>query len=190
MANTDYTLYHIVTGVIAQSGDAPDPTLLLPDFPDHDLILGEQHSKDEERINPETKTAYAFKRPLTDIELQVGIDNERDDRIENRFIFNEVSYQLNEKGISRITSMGTLARFAILDGAEEGDYFWDGTGDPFGFIATDNTTTPMDAQTMDALAKAATRWVKHHTLRGRNMKSMDPIPSDPDNDDHWAMVNS
>ena len=113
------------------------------------------------------------------------VDAERDRRTEHAFVFNGKPFRLDEKSIGRITAMGADARFAVKDGAAEGDYLWSDPNNPFGFIATDNSVMPMDAQTMAAFANAAKLWVSRHTFAGLTLKSQNPIPVDFADDSHW-----
>lgn len=113
------------------------------------------------------------------------VDVERDRRIEETFSFGGESYQLDEKSISRIIAMGADARFAILGGAPAGYLRWADPNNDFGWIATDNSVTPMDAQTMVAFADSAKLWVSQHIFSARSLKDENPIPSDYKDDKWW-----
>ena len=113
------------------------------------------------------------------------VDEERDRRTATQFQFAGKYFQLDEKSIGRITAMGADARFAIAAGAQEGDYLWADPTAQFGFIATDNSVMPMDAQTMAAFANAAKLWVSRHTFAGLTLKGQNPIPVDYADDSHW-----
>lgn len=113
------------------------------------------------------------------------INLERDRRIEHNFTFVGTAFQLDNLSQQRITAMGADARFAVLGGAVEGDYRWADPDNDFGWIATDNTVIPMDAQTMVAFSDAAKIWVIHHTYAARTLKDMDPIPEDYMDDKYW-----
>ena len=112
------------------------------------------------------------------------VDAERDRRIATAFEFNGVAYQLDQVSQGRVTAMGADARFAIISGAQAGDLRWADPDADFGWIATDNSVTPMDAPTMAAFADAAKLWVKRHTFAARALKAMDPIP-DPTDGQYW-----
>src|SRR5690606_3614034 len=113
------------------------------------------------------------------------VDTERDRRIASGFTFGGQTYQLDKDSQGRITAMGADARFAGLAGASPGNYRWADPDNDFGWIATDNSVTPMDAQTMVAFADAAQLWVSRHIFAARAIKDMDPIPADYAADEHW-----
>ena len=116
------------------------------------------------------------------------VDAERDRRVATTFQFGGKLFQLDDRSISRITAMGADARFAIAGGAQANDYFWADPENPFGFIATDNSVMPMDAQTMRDFANAAKLWVSRHTFAGLTLKSMTPIPADYIDDSYWPVA--
>lgn len=118
------------------------------------------------------------------------IDAERDSRVENNFTYSGVYFQLDDRSQTRITAIGADARFAILNGAQPGDYFWADPDNPFGWIATNNDIIPMDAQTMVAFSDAAKLWVIQHTFAGRLIKDMDPLPGDYKDDSYWPGYES
>lgn len=108
----------------------------------------------------------------------LDVDIERDRRTASGFTFAGVAYQLDEKSISRVTAMGADARFAVLGGAQPDDLRWADPDNDFGWIATDNSVTPMDAPTMATFADAAKLWVSQHIFAARALKNADPIPLD------------
>lgn len=116
---------------------------------------------------------------------RAAVDAERDRRTALNFTYAGKPFQLDERNISRITAMGADARFAMAAGAVEDDYFWADPTTPFGFIATDNSVMPMDAQTMADFANAAKLWVSRHTFAGLALKSQQVIPQDFADDSHW-----
>lgn len=95
----------------------------------------------------------------------------RDDRTANAFVFAGVLFQLDDaRSQPRITAMGADARFAVLGGAQPGNLRWADPDHDFGWIATDNSVMPMDAQTMVAFSDAAKLWVSRHTFAGAAIK--------------------
>lgn len=113
------------------------------------------------------------------------VDAECDRRTQTMFVFAGVAYQLTERALTRITALGADARFAALAGAAPGNLRWADPDNDFGWIATDNSVTPMDAQTMAAFADAAKVWVSRNTFAARALKDMTPIPADFNADTHW-----
>lgn len=118
------------------------------------------------------------------------VDRECDRRTQTMFVFGGVSYQLNEKSISRIIAMGADARFASLAGAGVGNLRWADPDEDFGWIATDNSVTPMDAPTMAAFADAAKLWVSKNTFAAHTLKATTPIPADFADDEHWPVAGT
>lgn len=137
---------------------------------------------------------------MTDIDLskQVSIipeptsadvNTERDRRTATLFSFGSVAYQLDERSQQNITAKGAQAKFAVLAGAQANDLRWANPNADFGWIATDNSVTPMDAQTMSTFADAADLWVTSHIMAGLALKQMDPIPADFDADSRWPAAH-
>jgi len=113
--------------------------------------------------------------PVTSAE----VDAERDRRIASGFTFNGVFYQSRPEDRENIMGASTAALAALMAGAQTGDYHWH--GDPeteFAWIAADNISHPMDAQTMFAFGKAAMAHKQLHIFAARALKDMEPIPAD------------
>ena len=110
---------------------------------------------------------------------------ERDRRTANNFVFGGVSYQLDDDSQRYITAKGAQAKFAIAAGAQPGDLRWAAADKDFGWIATDNSITSMDAQTMSSFAEAADEWVTAHIMACHAIKATNPIPSDFAADHYW-----
>lgn len=114
-----------------------------------------------------------------------AVDAERDRRIAGTFTFNGALYQLDDRSQLKMTAAGADARFAIAGGAAIGNLRWADPDNDFGWIATNNTVTPMDAQTMVAFSDAAKIWVTQHIFAARALKNIDPIPADFVDDGYW-----
>lgn len=172
----EYGFYHVDRGYWQSiAGEIED---LLPKYPQGTINVPLKPSSDHQWINNQ----WTYIAPLI---THDQIDAERDDRTYNRFKYQNVYYQLDEKSISRITAMGADARFAVLGGAQPGNLRWADPEIDFGWIATDNGITPMDAQTMIDFSTAAKLWVSKHTFAGLNLKGFDPIPQDYTDDKYW-----
>lgn len=117
--------------------------------------------------------------------IRAMIDAERDRRVVSGFTFAGKAFQLDLASHQRIIAMGADARFAIAGGAQPEDFRWADPSADFGWIATDNSILPMDAQTMAAFADAAKLWVARHTFAARALKDADPIPEDFTDDGYW-----
>ena len=59
---------------------------------------------------------------------------------------------------------------------------WD---ENFTWVAADNTTVKMDAQTTLNFGKAAADWKARHIRAARALKDMSPIPADYASDSRW-----
>ena len=113
------------------------------------------------------------------------VNVERNRRLQSGITFNGVLYQSLDEDIQRITGAATLAGFAVGAGSPVGNLRWANPDQDFGWIATDNSVTPMDAQTMFAFGQAAAANESAHVFAARTIKNMDPIPVDFTDDKWW-----
>jgi hypothetical protein len=84
-----------------------------------------------------------------------------------------------------VAGAGTLALAAIIAGAQPGDLRWAFPETDFVWIAADNSSTAMDAQTCLAFAQSAAGWKARHIRAARVLKDTSPIPADYANDARW-----
>jgi hypothetical protein len=127
-----------------------------------------------------------FSPPPAPSPTSADVDAERDRRLQLNFTFNGVVYQRDEKAIRRINGAGTLALGAIIGGAQPGDYRWHGESTDFEWIAFDNSTVKMDAQTVMAFGAAAATVETQLVFAAKVIKAMDPIPADyATNETYW-----
>ena len=113
------------------------------------------------------------------------VDAERDRRIAGGFAFAGVRYQSRPDDRENIAGASTAALGAMMAGAQAGDYRWHGGDSDFAWIAEDNSTVPMDAQTMFVLGQAAMAHKQAMIFAARTLKDMEPIPADYAGDQHW-----
>jgi hypothetical protein len=113
------------------------------------------------------------------------IRRERDRRLRLDFEFQGVMYQRDPISVQRIAGAAQIATMAIAQGAQPGDMFWHGGDAPFGWIASDDTVTLMDAQTVVAFGMAAAALETALIFAARHLRNMQPIPSDYANDKWW-----
>jgi hypothetical protein len=113
------------------------------------------------------------------------IDAERDRRIAAGFTFGGVFYQSRPEDRENIMGAGTAALGAMMLGAQAGDYRWHGGDSDFVWIAADNSTHPMDAQTVYAFGLAAMAHKTAHIFAARAIKDADPIPADYTDNSYW-----
>lgn len=113
------------------------------------------------------------------------VDQERDRRIDSGFSFGGVFYQTRPEDRENIAGASTAALAAIMNGAQPGDYRWHGGDTDFVWIAADNSTHAMDAQTLFAFGQAAMEHKQAHIFAARAIKDTDPIPSDFADDAYW-----
>lgn len=121
---------------------------------DNLIFRDKQPSKNHEWINDEwvlMPPEEPEPLPLTDAD----VDAERDRRIANGFIFEDVYYQSRQDDRENIAGASTAALGAIVAGAQIGNLRWHGGDSDFVWIAADNSTHTMDAQTMFAFGQTA-----------------------------------
>lgn len=99
--------------------------------------------------------------------------------------FGGKTYQFDAESQGSISGAGTLALAAIISGSQAGDYRWASPDADFVWLASDNTPTTMDAQTMLAFAQAAASWKREHIYAARVIKDQSPIPADYTADRRW-----
>lgn len=113
------------------------------------------------------------------------VDAERDRRIAAGFTFGGTFFQSRPEDRENIMGAGTAALGAMMLGAQAGDYRWHGGDSDFMWIAADNSTHPMDAQTVYAFGLAAMAHKTAHIFAARAIKDADPIPADFADDAYW-----
>lgn len=125
-------------------------------------------------------TAYAGFLPTSQ-----DVNMERDRRITSGFGFNGTVFDFDRNSKANIAGVNQLADRAIAEGAQSGDFRWHGGATDFTWIAQDNSTVAMDAQTVVAFGAAAFNHESSHILAARVLKNQSPIPADYLNDIHW-----
>ena len=125
---------------------------------------------------------HVSKREITPQE----VNQERDRRLSADFEFQGKMYQRDRISLQRITGAATLAGFAIGQGAQVGDYKWADPNNDFGWIASDNTVTLMDAQTCFTFGQAAANVETRLIFKAAALRSMNPIPEDYTDDKWWT----
>ncbi|MEC9247311.1 MAG: DUF4376 domain-containing protein [Pseudomonadota bacterium] len=113
------------------------------------------------------------------------VDAERDRRIDAGFTFGGVLYQSRPEDRENIAGAATAALGAMVNGAQAGDLRWHGGNSDFVWIAADNSTHTMDAQTVFNFGQAAMQHKQMHIFAGRALKETSPIPADFSDDSHW-----
>ena len=136
-----------------------------------------------EMYDPETKT---FTAPPPSPVTSNDVNTERDRRIDAGFTFEGKLYQSGPSDRENIAGIGTFALAAISNGAQVGDLRWKDSTKDFGWIASDNTITPMDAQTAWAFSQAGAAYKEKLIFMARNLKNMDPIHLDYADDKYWT----
>lgn len=110
---------------------------------------------------------------------------ERDRRLKADFEFQGKLFQRDSKSLDRITGAATLAGFAIAGGAQPGNLRWANPDRDFGWIASDDTVVPMDAQTAFAFGQAAAARETSIIFAAKMLREMDPIPTDFADEKWW-----
>lgn len=114
------------------------------------------------------------------------VNAERDRRLQLDFEFQGKMYQRDTTSLQRITGAATLAGFAVAAGALAGNLRWANPEEDFGWIAADNTVTPMDAQTCFAFGQAAAAVETRLVFAARALRGMNPIPENYQDDIWWG----
>ncbi|MET3602022.1 hypothetical protein [Martelella mangrovi] len=136
-------------------------------------------------LNQHRDAVAAFVERRENRMLRNAVDAERDRRIADGFRFGGVVYQSRPGDIDKISRWAASARSATEAGAVAGDYRWHGQDYDFAWIAADNTTHKLDAPAMVALGEAVLAHEQAHVLAARQIKDMDPVPADYENDSYW-----
>lgn len=113
-----------------------------------------------------------------------NVNTERDQRMAV-YTFNGVDYNFDPDSRDNISGAAVLAIGAISAGAQPNDLRWANPNQDFGWIALDNSVTPMDAQTCWAFAQAAASYKSALIFAARTLKDMNPIPSNYTDDSYW-----
>lgn len=100
----------------------------------------------------------------------LGVDEERDRRLELGVAFAGRTFQTREFDIANLTGAATAAVAAMMQGAQPGDYRWADPTTDFGWIDRDNVLMRMDAPTLIALAQAAMARRSALIFAGRRIK--------------------
>lgn len=116
---------------------------------------------------------------------RADVNTERDRRTHAGFQFQGKLYQFDPASKARVTGAATLAKFAVLNGAQLGDLRWINPDVDFSWIAADNTLTTMDAPTASAFGDTAAVHEQRHIFAARALKAMNPIPADYTDDKYW-----
>jgi hypothetical protein len=114
-----------------------------------------------------------------------SVTSERNRRINDGILFNGVRYQTRQEDRENILGAFSLAFAAMIQGKQPGDYRWHGGSSDFTWIAEDNTTHVMDAQTVVAFGQAVAAQKSKYIFISRAIKDMSPIPLNYDNDAYW-----
>lgn len=113
------------------------------------------------------------------------VDRERDRRIDGGFTFAGKVYDSDSDSRASIAGAMSQALAAVTAGAQTGDLRWMHPDKDFGWIAADNSITPMDATTCLAFARSAAAWYERLIFKARGLKDKSPIPMDFKDDKHW-----
>lgn len=101
----------------------------------------------------------------------VAVDEERDKRIADGFVFQDVRYQARPQDRENIYAAALLASVAIaIEKKAPTSLRWHGGNNDFVWIAADNSLVPMDAQTVIMLAKALAVHQRKKVFAARALK--------------------
>lgn len=118
--------------------------------------------------------------------LEVLINQERDRRISGGFSFQGHEYQSGDSDRENMAGAAQLAFMAVvMQGAQAGDVNWSSKVKPFGYITSDNSIVEMDAPTVIDLGRAAATHKEVHIFAARELKNMETLPEDYQDDKYW-----
>mgnify|MGYP001601212218 CR=1 FL=1 len=113
------------------------------------------------------------------------VNSERDRRLAAGFSYGGNVFDSDAASVQNVIGSATLARFAVLSGAQAGDLRWLNPSVDFTWITQANVSVDVDAQTMVALGDALTLYRQSVIFAGRALKDTDPIPTNFTNDQYW-----
>jgi hypothetical protein len=128
---------------------------------------------------------YPISRPTPIPATQGDVAQERDRRLALDFDFQGKLYQRDRVSVQRIAGAAQMASLAIAQGAQAGDLHWHGGEPPFGWIASDDSVTHMDAQTVVQFGIAAAGVETAIIFAARALRQMETIPQDFTDDKYW-----
>lgn len=140
-------------------------------------------------VRDKTPEELAVDAEQNRIRLTNEINIHRDRLIARGFYFNNIKFDSRSEDQKRISGAGLLAFMAITQGAQPGNYLWHGGTEPFAWIAQDNSIVEMDAYTVVAFGKAAAEHERAHIFAARELKDMNPIPTDYADSIYWPIVS-
>lgn len=122
-------------------------------------------------------------------EQQKGkVTAERDRRLETGFFWNGTRFDARPEDKTRIAGAAQLAFMYLTAGGDPAAVDWNepGTGEPFSWIAQDNSRVNMTAPEVIDFAKAAAKWERKNIDAARALKD-DPngVPANYTDDMHW-----
>lgn len=178
--DADLTAAGAALALISAAGPAtPDAISIRVDHSLDDALLSMGLTPTaEERVAPPQSAERAE-------QLGELIKVERDRRLSADFTFRGVRYQRDPISVQRIAMAAQLAALAIMAGAQPGDYFWTGRDEAFGWIASDDSVTEMDAHTVIDFGRAAAERESMLIFAARYLRSLNPVPEDYTDDRWW-----
>lgn len=144
------------------------------------LVLSHPHNIPGSEPDPSTGIQYDPRLILVQF-----IKEERDNRIDRNLVFQGNAYDYDPASRERISGAAALAGFAVMQGAEPGDYRWNGASADFSWRDKNNFNNLMDAQTMFAFGQTAAEHVRAHIFAAVALKEMAEIPEDYFDDKYW-----
>lgn len=114
-----------------------------------------------------------------------NVNAERDRRLAAGFEFDGDLFDSDASSVQNIIGSATLARFAVIAGAQAGDLRWLNPSVDFTWITQANVSVDVDAQTMVALGDALTLYRQSVIFAGRALKDTDPLPTNFTDDQYW-----
>lgn len=115
------------------------------------------------------------------------VDAERDRRIDGGFSFKGHMFQSRPTDRENIAGAYSAALTAKIAGAPDELIVWSPStnGQPFAWIASDNSMVVMSVKDVLEFGQAALAHKQAHIMAARAIKNMETIPADFANDQYW-----
>lgn len=140
----------------------PDALEAMEEFPCDFYAVASRRTKSPEELDAIREAEIADGFPL--------VDAERDRRTSAGFDFIGKHFQARPVDVQNITGASVAAAVAVMNGAQPGNLRWSDANEDFRWIAADNSTLAMDAQTTILFGQSGMAHVSAHVFAGRSIK--------------------
>ena len=186
MIMVDYTVYHQETGEILRTGFSGSESAIATKLKSgEEAYVGEKLDYKTWVFNVETKLPESRAYTYTEAEIKRMVDEERDRRFGMGIQFGGKTIQTRPNDVENIQGMVSFATLSIMSGAQPGDFQWHGQDTDFQWIMEDNSLMRMDAYDIINVGKQLAHRKDFLYKRARELKDMNPPPTDLSDDVWW-----